>query len=82
MSLIIDGVKYVEAKELLTELNISRVTLWRWRHESKIPNGRLFRGRRLVFPESEAQAIREYARRVEPINSGVTDQLRLFANSR
>jgi predicted DNA-binding transcriptional regulator AlpA len=82
MPLIIDGVKYIAAKELLSELSISRVTLWRWRDENKIPKGRLFRGRRLVFTESEAEAIREYARRVEPIRSDDADQLRLFVSRR
>lgn len=80
MPLVIDGVKYLTGKELLGELSISRVTLWRWRDENKIPKGRLFRGRLLVFSESEAEAIREYARRVEPIESDDAAQLRLFAN--
>ena len=82
MPLIIDGVKYIAAQELLSELDISRVTLWRWRDENKIPKGRLFRGRRLVFSEAEAATIRQHARRVEPIQSDDNDQLRLFANRR
>lgn len=80
MPLVIDGVKYLAVKELLSELSISRVTLWRWRDENKIPKGRLFRGRLVVFSEPEAEAIREYARRVEPIKPNDADQLRLFTN--
>ena len=82
MSLSVDGVKYFSVKELLELVGVSRVTLWRWRQEQKIPNGHLLRGRQVVFTEAEVEAIREYALRVEPINPNDAEQLRLFGPRR
>jgi predicted DNA-binding transcriptional regulator AlpA len=78
MPLSVDGVNYFSLKELADRLAISRVTLWRWRNEQKIPSGHRLRGRQVVFTEAEVQAIREFALRVEPINREDTQQLRLF----
>jgi predicted DNA-binding transcriptional regulator AlpA len=78
MPLSVDGVNYFALKELVGELGISRVTLWRWRQERKIPSGHLLRGRQVVFTEAEVEAIRDYALRVEPVDPSDSDQLRLF----
>ena len=78
----IEGVDYYPATEVAKSLGISRVTLWRWRHERKIPQGHRLRGRQVVFTRGEVDAIREFALRVEPIDSEAIDQLVLFRSPR
>jgi predicted DNA-binding transcriptional regulator AlpA len=78
MPLTIDGVEYIAARELMKALNVSRATLWRWRNEGKIPSGHRLRGRQVVFTRGEADAVRGYAHRVEPIASEAAEQLPLF----
>jgi excisionase family DNA binding protein len=82
MPFSVDGVNYFSVKELVDRIGISRVTLWRWRHERKIPSGHRLRGRQVVFTEADVKAIREYALRVEPINPQDSEQFRLFGPRR
>jgi len=67
MPLEVSGSKYFTASELAIELSVSRQTIWRWRREGKIPSGSRFRNRQVVFTPQEADAVLEYANRVEPI---------------
>jgi predicted DNA-binding transcriptional regulator AlpA len=62
----IDGTIYLSVGSVAERVGVSRTTLWRWRHESKIPKGQRYRGRQVVFTEDEARAIHEYAHRLEP----------------
>lgn len=75
----IDGVEYQTVPEVLQELQITRQTLWRWRNAGLIPQGRLFRSRKILFSEEEVAAIRRYANRIEPIAApGAELQMTLF----
>ncbi len=78
MALKIDGIAYLAAIELLRELDISRQTLWRWRREGRIPPGHRFRDGKVVFTQQEADEIRRYANRIEPIDEAQSNQLGLF----
>jgi predicted DNA-binding transcriptional regulator AlpA len=76
----IEGAKYYPASHVAESLGISRQTLWRWRQEGKVPRGHRLRGRQVVFSESDLEQVREFAHRLEPIDPGSRDQLRLFNN--
>jgi predicted DNA-binding transcriptional regulator AlpA len=78
-SVLIDGVPYLSASAVLEALAISRQTLWRWRHEGKVPPGRRYRGRHVVFSRADFEAISAYANLLEPITTPThKDQLKLF----
>jgi hypothetical protein len=79
MPLEIDGSTYVSAAELVEQLGVARQTLWRWRQDGKIPAGHRFRGRQWFFTAAEAELVREYAFRIEPIDPGPINQLKLFS---
>ena len=63
----IDSSEYWSAAELIRELRVSRQTLWRWRRLRKIPVGRRFRDGQILFTTAEAESIRHYANKVEPV---------------
>jgi len=79
MALKIAGTPYVAANELLRELDISRQTLWRWRREGYVPQGHRFRDGKVVFTQEEADEVRRYANRIEPIDEAERNQLGLFS---
>jgi predicted DNA-binding transcriptional regulator AlpA len=64
--------------EVAESIGVSRVTLWRWRSDGKIPQGHRLRGRQVIFTRGEAEAIRDFALRVEPIAGEPAEQLPLF----
>ena len=78
MPVIIDGIKYFTATDILKDLAVSRQTLWRWRAEGKIPSGRRDRRKRVLFNQDEFDAIRAHANLLEPIDTRDKDQLKLF----
>jgi hypothetical protein len=63
----INSSEYWSAAELIRELRVSRQTLWRWRRLRKIPVGRRFRDGQVLFTASEAESVRHYANKVEPV---------------
>ncbi len=65
----IESSEYWSAAELIRELHVSRQTLWRWRRLRKVPVGRRFRDGQILFTAAEAESIRHYANKVEPVAS-------------
>lgn len=78
MTVEIDGTMYHTVNEVAEQLDVSRQTLWRWRQEGKVPIGRRYRGREIVFSPAEVESIADYANRVEPLSPILAHQLRLF----
>ena len=80
MPIQIDNVTYYSATEVIGDLNVSRQTLWRWRNKGKVPLGHRYRGRQIFFTSAEAEEIRQFANRIEPIDQSEADQLKLFSH--
>jgi hypothetical protein len=78
MPILIDRIEYFTASDIQRDLGVARQTLWRWRKGGKIPQGRRYRDRQVVFTRDEVDAIRDYSNRLEPVDSAVGDQLKLF----
>jgi excisionase family DNA binding protein len=69
---------YLTNTEVAKSLGISRQSLWRWRTEGRIPAGRQYRGRQVLFTREEVDQIAGYAHRVEPLGPERGPQLGLF----
>lgn len=82
MPVLIGNVRYFSAVEICKELRVSRTTFWRWRADRRIPNGRRYRGKRVLFNEEELEAIREFANRLEPVEPPNRNQMKLFNGAR
>jgi excisionase family DNA binding protein len=76
----LDGIRYLSNDEVAQKVGISRQTLWRWRAAGKIPVGRQYQGRVILFTQDEVTEIRRYAHRIEPPVTKAASQLRLFNN--
>lgn len=69
MPIEIEGVEYFTATDIQRDVGIVRQTLWRWRRAKKIPQGRRYRDKTIVFTRAEVGAIREFSNRLEPADS-------------
>jgi predicted DNA-binding transcriptional regulator AlpA len=79
MPVLIGTIRYFSAIEIAKELGVSRTTFWRWRSRGEIPNGRRYRGGKMVlFTEEEFEVVREFANRLEPVQGPNRDQMKLF----
>jgi hypothetical protein len=82
MPIEVDGSRYLTAADVLEELKITRQTLWRWRQDGKVPLGRRYRDKKILFSAHDVELIRIYANRVEPIERNAAKQLGLFASEK
>lgn len=82
MPLEIAGVPYFNAADIQRDVGVARQTLWRWRKAGKIPQGRRYRDRQVVFTEQEVRAIREYSNRLEPADAAEGAERASAAGSR
>ena len=69
MPMTVKGRVFFTATEVAKEIGVVRQTLWRWRQVRKIPVGRRYRDRQILFTPEEVGQIKEFAHRVEPIGS-------------
>ncbi len=72
------GASYYTLHEVEDAVGVSRQTLWRWRQSGKIPAGRRYRDKQLLFTQAELEEVLEYADRFEPAIVGEARQLKLF----
>ena len=70
--LVIDGVTYVATGEICQRLHLARQTLWRWRRTGRVPSGRRWRDKQIVFSPAEVEQILRYAHKLEPAAVSVT----------
>jgi len=77
-TLMVNGVEYFPATELLVEIGVSRQTLWRWRRRGQIPRGRRYRDGRILFTGREVEMIKRFATSVEIAERPAFHQGRLF----
>lgn len=77
MSVEVDGVTYYSASEVARAAGVSRQSLWRWRTDGKVPPGRRYRDRQILFSAREVEQVKHYANRLEPAEPA-SAQIRLF----
>jgi len=70
MPITLGTATYYSSADVQQELRVTRQTLWRWRRDGKIPQGRRYRDRQVLFTQEELEAIREFANRLEPAELG------------
>jgi len=76
MPIIIESHMFFTATEVSKDIGVVRQTIWRWRQVGKIPAGRRYRDRQILFTLEEVAKIKEFANRMEPIGSPDTSELR------
>lgn len=64
----VNGTTYWTATDISNQLRIARQTLWRWRRDEKVPKGRLYRGKLVVFSKEEVGLIHQFANRLSPLD--------------
>lgn len=84
--LSIEGITYFTAAQVARAAGVTRQTLWRWRQEGKVPTGRRYRDKQILFTSTELDRIRDYANRLVPLEptnpTQPAGQLRLFSTKK
>lgn len=60
------GTVYYTLNEVAEQVGRSRISIWRWRKAEKIPRGRRYRDRELLFTREEVEAVYAHAHRLTP----------------
>lgn len=81
MPVELKGKTFYTLGDVAEVVDVARQTIWRWKKDGKVPAGRRYRGRELLFTQDEMEEIYAYAHRLEPgdPSSEFADQLKLFA---
>ena len=66
--MLIRGLQYWTATEVIREIGVTRMTFWRWRKTGVIPRGALYRDRTVIFTFEELEAIRNYSTRIDTVS--------------
>ena len=74
MPVAVDGITYLSAAEVVQDIDVTRQTLWRWRQEGKVPAGRRYRDKQVLFTSTEFDQIRQHANRIEPLDGEPSSQ--------
>lgn len=74
------GQTFYTLTEVCEYVKRSRTTVWRWKQEEKIPKGRRYRDKELLFTYQEMESIFAYAHRMtlDEASAELKHQLRLF----
>jgi hypothetical protein len=74
------GQTFYNMTEVCDFIRRSRTTVWRWKQEEKIPKGRRYRDKELLFTQQEMESIYAYAHRMslDEASAELKHQLRLF----
>lgn len=80
MPIEVSGELFSTLTEVADFVDVTRQTIWRWRKAGKIPDGRKYRGREVLFNQDEVESIYNYANRLEPgdLAPEFEHQLKLF----
>lgn len=83
MPVEVSGKRFFTVTDVTDLVGVTRQTIWRWRKAGKIPDGRRYRGREVLFTQEEVEDIYAHAHRLEPSDSGADfeDQLKLFSQN-
>ena len=68
MPIEIGGSTYYRNDEVARLIGVSRQSLWRWRQGGRIPKGRHYRGKEVIYTGAELEMVRSYAQRIEPLS--------------
>jgi predicted DNA-binding transcriptional regulator AlpA len=80
MPVEVSGKRFFNVTDVTEIVGVTRQSIWRWRKDNEIPDGRRYRGRELLFTREEVEKIYAHAHRLEPADSTeeFEDQLKLF----
>lgn len=65
MPIELNDATFYTLNEVAQMAEVTRQTIWRWRKNGKVPPGRRYRGRELLFTRDEIEEIYNYAHRLE-----------------